>query len=214
MSKHAHKKNDTDTPENPGSLHEAGSAQEFGSGSPAAETPRAEAGGEGLAVLAQKDELIAKLQEEVSSLKDQYLRKLADYENFRKRMFREKDEAVGYANSQLLSDLVGVLDDFDRAVKSSESSRDFQSLHDGVAMIHRSLLNTLETKYALSRYDSQGEAFDPNRHEAMMSEEGECDEPVVAEEYVKGYMLKDRVLRSAKVKVMMPNKAAGAAEAE
>jgi len=214
MSKHAHKKNDTDTPENPGSLHEAGSAQGLGSGSPAAETPRSEAGCEGLAVLAQKDELIAKLQEKVSSLKDQYLRKLADYENFRKRMFREKDEAVGYANSQLLADLVGVLDDFDRAVKSSESSRDFQSLHDGVAMIHRSLLNTLETKYALCRFDSQGAAFDHNRHEAMMSEEGDCDEPVVAEEYVKGYMLKDRILRSAKVKVRMPSKAAGAADAE
>lgn len=214
MSKHAHKKNDTDTPENPGSAPDAGPATEAGAASRPAEAPRAEAGGEGLAVLAQKDELIAKLQEEVSSLKDQYLRKLADYENFRKRMFREKDEAVGYANSQLLSDLVVVLDDFDRAVKSSESSRDFQSLHDGVAMIHRSLLNTLETKYALSRYDSQGEAFDPNKHEAMMSEEGDCDEPIVAEEYVKGYMLKDRILRSAKVKVMMPNKAAGAAETE
>ncbi len=214
MSKHAHKKNDTDTPENPGSTPEAASTAEAGAATRSTEAPRAEAGGEGLAVLAEKDELIAKLQEEVSSLKDQYLRKLADYENFRKRMFREKDEAVGYANSQLLSDLVGVLDDFDRAVKSSESSRDFQSLHDGVAMIHRSLLNTLETKYALSRYDSQGEPFDPNKHEAMMSVEGECDEPVVAEEYVKGYMLKDRVLRSAKVKVMMPNKAAGAAETE
>lgn len=214
MSKHAYKKNDTDTPESPGPAPGAASAPEAGAASRPAEAPRSEAGGEGLAVLAEKDELIAKLQEEVSSLKDQYLRKLADYENFRKRMFREKDDAVGYANSQLLSDLVGVLDDFDRAVRSSESSRDFQSLHDGIAMIHRSLLNTLETKYALSRYDSQGEAFDPNKHEAMMSEEGDCDEPVVADEYVKGYMLKDRVLRSAKVKVLMPNKVAPAAEAE
>jgi molecular chaperone GrpE len=157
-----------------------------------------------LALLAEKDRHIAKLEEELSSLKDQYLRKLADYENFRKRMFREKEEAVGYANSQILTDLVTVLDDFDRAVHSSESSRDFQSLHDGVAMIHRSLLSTLENKYGLSRFDSLNQLFDPNRHEAMMSEQGDCEEPLVAEEYVKGYMLKERVLRSAKVKVRMP----------
>jgi molecular chaperone GrpE len=153
---------------------------------------------------AEQDERVAKLEEELSSLKDQYLRKLADYENFRKRMFREKEDAVGYANTQILTDLVTVLDDFDRAVHSSESSRDFQSLHDGVVMIHRSLLSTLENKYGLSRFDSLNQAFDPNRHEAMMSEQGDCEEPVVAEEYVKGYMLKERVLRSAKVKVRMP----------
>jgi molecular chaperone GrpE len=161
-----------------------------------------------LGLLAEKDRHIAKLEEELSSLKDQYLRKLADYENFRKRMFREKEDAVGYANSQILTDLVTVLDDFDRAVHSSESSKDFQSLHDGVAMIHRSLLSTLENKYGLSRFDSLNQLFDPNRHEAMMSEQGECEEPLVAEEYVKGYMLKDRVLRSAKVKVRMPGPSA------
>lgn len=161
-----------------------------------------------IAMLAEKDQLIAKLEEELSSIKDQYLRKLADYENFRKRMFREKEDAVGYANSQILTDLVTVLDDFDRAVQSSESSKDFQSLHDGVAMIHRSLLSTLENKYGLSRFDSLNQLFDPNRHEAMMSELGDCEEPLVAEEYVKGYMLRDRVLRSAKVKVRMPGPSA------
>ena len=140
----------------------------------------------------------------MSSLKDQYLRKLADYENFRKRMFREKDDAVQFANSQLLADLVSVLDDFDRAVSSSEKSRDFQSLHDGVDMIRRQLLSLLESKYGLSRFESMGESFDPNHHEAVMSEPGQCDEPTVVEEYSKGYRLRDRILRSAKVKVRMP----------
>ncbi len=155
-----------------------------------------------------RDSQIEKLQAEVSSLKDQYLRKLADYENFRKRMFREKDDAVQFANSQLLTDLVSVLDDFDRAVSSSETSRDFQSLHDGVDMIRRQLLGLLESKYGLARFESLGEPFDPNHHEAMMSEQGECDEPTVVEEYSKGYRLRERILRSAKVKVRMP--AAGA----
>lgn len=144
------------------------------------------------------------LETELSALKDQYLRKLADYENFRKRMQRDKEDAVQYANTQLLSDLVGVMDDFDRAVASSETSRDFQSLHDGVDMIRKRLLGLLEGKYGLSRFDSAGSAFDPNMHEAVMSEQGECDEPVVVEEFVKGYRLRDRVLRSAKVKVRMP----------
>lgn len=155
--------------------------------------------------LAEKDARIAELEGEVSGLKDQYLRKLADYENFRKRMFREKDEAVQYANSQLLTDLVSVLDNFDRAIKSSEISRDFQTLHDGVEMIRRGLLAMLEGKYGLSRYESLGKPFDPHVHEAMMSERGDCADPVVIEEYSTGYKLRDKVLRSAKVKVRMPS---------
>ncbi|GAB1455728.1 MAG: nucleotide exchange factor GrpE [Spirochaetia bacterium] len=147
---------------------------------------------------------IAALEAEVSSLKDQYLRKLADYENFRKRMFREKDDAVKYANSQLLADLVTVLDDFDRAVHSSEQSKDFKSLHDGVDMIRKNFLGMLDRKYGLVHFDSIGTVFDPNVHEAVMSERGECAEPVIVEEFIKGYKLRDRVLRSAKVKVRMP----------
>lgn len=157
-----------------------------------------------LDAIRDRDANIEILQTEVSNLKDQYLRKLADYENFRKRMFREKDDAVKFANSQLLTDLVSVLDDFDRAVSSSETSRDFQSLHDGVDMTRKQLLGLLESKYGLSRFESMGELFDPNQHEAMMSEQGECDEPRVVEEYSKGYRLRDRILRSAKVKVRMP----------
>lgn len=147
---------------------------------------------------------IAALEAEVSSLKDQYLRKLADYENFRKRMSREKEDAVKYANTQILVDLVTIVDDFDRAVQSSELSRDFNSLHNGVDMIRKTLLGLLESKYGLERFDSLGTAFDPNMHEAVMSEQGECSEPRVIEEFVKGYKLRDRILRSAKVKVRMP----------
>ncbi len=147
---------------------------------------------------------ITALEAEVSSLKDQYLRKLADYENFRKRMFREKEDAVKYANSQILGDLVAIVDDFDRAVQSSELSKDFLSLHNGVDMIRKTLLGMLESKYGLERFDSIGTAFDPNMHEAVMSETGECAEPLVIEEFIKGYRLRDRILRSAKVKVRMP----------
>ncbi len=156
------------------------------------------------AQLAERDARIKALEEELSTLKDQYLRKLADYENFRKRMFREKDDAVQFANSQLLTDLVDVLDNFDRAVQSSETSREFQSLHDGVDMIRKHFLSLLENKYGLVRFDSLNQAFDPNMHEAMMSEQGDCPDPLVIEEYSKGYKLKERILRTSKVKVRMP----------
>jgi molecular chaperone GrpE len=179
---------------------EAGAAQTAGFSGDAA-TPEPEAAGKAAIEATGR---IAALEDEVSSLKDQYLRKLADYENFRKRMFREKEDSVQYANTQILSDLVGVVDDFDRAVKSSETSMDFQSLHDGVDMIRKRLLGLLESKYGLAGFSSEGEAFDPNMHEAVMSEQGDCEEPMVIEEFVKGYRLRDRVLRSAKVKVRMP----------
>ena len=164
--------------------------------------------------LAAEASRVAALEVEVSTLKDQYLRKLADYENFRKRMFREKDDAIAYANSQILSDLVAVVDNFDRAVQSSETSMDFKSLHNGVDMIRKSLLGLLEGKYGLAHFDSLGTVFDPNIHEAVMSEYGDCAEPTVVEEFVKGYKLRDRVLRSAKVKVRMPAPQAEATGAE
>lgn len=187
------------TPE-PASTEASAAAGGAGAGEPARPEARtADAAPDGA-----QAERIAALEAEVSSLKDQYLRKLADYENFRKRMFREKEDAVKYANSQILSDLVTVLDDFDRAVKSTESSKDFQSLHDGVEMIRKGLLGTLASKYGLEAMEAAGKPFDPNMHEAVMSEQGECAEPLVVEEFIKGYRLRDRVLRSAKVKVRMP----------
>ena len=155
----------------------------------------------------------AALQEELSSLKDQYLRKLADYENFRKRMFREKDEAVQYANTSLLLDLIGVIDDFDRAAASADAhGHDYAALHEGVRMIHTRLLGTLEGKYGLKRFDSAGRTFDPNLHEAIASVESDVPEPTVAEEYLTGYRLHDRVVRCAKVRVAMPRDGQAAAD--
>jgi len=162
--------------------------------------------------VAETQKRVADLQKENSELKDQYLRKLADYENFRKRMFREKEDAIQFANTSILQDLLGVLDDFDRAIQSSEVSRDFQVLHDGIGMVRNRMLSTLEGKYGLARYESAGEKFDPNIHEAVAMEQGAVEEPEVAEEFLKGYKLNGRVLRAAKVKVRMPgNEAKGSA---
>ncbi|MDR3130491.1 MAG: nucleotide exchange factor GrpE [Treponema sp.] len=151
------------------------------------------------------DEKIAALEAELAERNDQFLRKAAEFENFRKRMNREKQDAIDYANQSLLLDLIPVIDDFERAMQSAAVSKDFNSLYEGIGMTERRLITMLENLWALKRFDSAGEAFDPNRHEAIMMEKSaEVSEPVVQEDFIKGYTLKDRVIRSAKVKVIMP----------
>lgn len=159
------------------------------------------------------EQKIADLEAENSDLKDQYLRKQADFENFRKRMFREKEDAIKYANSSLLEDLITIIDDFERAIKASSSAQDVESFKTGIEMIEKQFVGLLERKYGLKRFNSGGEEFDPELHEAIGMEESEqCDTSMVIEEYQKGYMLNDRVLRHAKVKVSVPAAGKGPTE--
>lgn len=166
------------------------------------------AAGEGPEAAVDHDEVqkrTAELQQEIASLKDQVLRRAADYENFRKRMAREREDAVAYANQMFALDLVPVIDDFERALASVERSRDFDALHDGIQLIERQLTSMLEKKWSLVRFDSVGQPFDPHRHQAIVSEDREdVQQATVVEEYQKGYMFRDRVLRAARVKVVQP----------
>jgi len=147
----------------------------------------------------------AQLKSELSELKDQYLRKQADFDNFRKRLIRDKEESIQFANKKIIEDLVPVIDDFERAIKSSEDSKDFQLLHDGIQLIEKQLISMLEKKWGLLRFDSLDQEFDPQKHEAVSAEPREGEEvQKVLEEYQKGFLLNDRVLRTAKVKVSMP----------
>jgi molecular chaperone GrpE len=164
------------------------------------------------------DKKSATLEAQLAELNDQYLRKAADFENFRKRMNREKQEAIDFANKSLIEDLIPIIDDFERAIKSAETaiantstngdeiSKDFTVLYEGISMTEKRLLTQLENRWGLKRYDSAGEVFDPNLHEALMMEKSaDVTEATVQEEWSKGYTLKDRVIRTAKVKVMMPD---------
>ncbi len=156
---------------------------------------------------------ITELETEIESLKDQYLRKAAEFENTRKRMARDKQDAIDFANQGLLLDLIPIVDDFERAIKSAEDSKNFESFHEGVVLIEKRLISQLETKWNLVRYESSGEPFDPNFHEAIMMEKSsEISEPRVAEDFYKGYRLKDRVVRPAKVRVLMPEEPESPAE--
>ena len=149
---------------------------------------------------------VDRLSKELVEEKETYLRKFADMDNYRKRLVREKEMAVQYANERLLNDLIPILDDFDRAIEAGEQSDDVKIYSEGVKLIHKQLLDTLDRNWGLKRMDEiVGKEFSPHEHEAMMMEEDEkFDTETVLAELQKGYYLHDRVLRTAKVKVGKP----------
>lgn len=145
------------------------------------------------------------LADENSCLKDQLLRKTADFDNFRKRMLREKEDGIKYANSALLLDIVPIIDDFERAIQAAAESEDFHSFHEGVAMIEKQMVSILERNWSLKRFVSLGEEFDPEKHQAIaMEKTDKYETAIILEDYQKGYYLQDRVLRPSKVKVAKP----------
>lgn len=159
----------------------------------------------------------AALEAEVAELRDRLLRAQADFDNFRKRTIREREDAARYANAALLTDLLVVVDDFERAIRSAEESNDFAVFLQGVSMIERGMLEMLESRWGLRRFSAVGEAFDPVRHEALMRTEVPATPsapkgPVVAEEFQKGYYLHERVLRPAKVRVEVTAEAPSAGD--
>jgi len=161
------------------------------------------------------EEKIAELEAQVAETRDQLLRKAADFENFRKRMNQEKQNAIEYANQSLLLDIIPVIDDFERAIQSGEKSADLNAFMEGVKMIEKRLTGQLESKWGLKRFNSAGEPFDPNKHEALMMEKSpDVTEAVVQEDLMKGYLLRERVIRPAKVKVLMPDTAVSQAATE
>jgi molecular chaperone GrpE len=138
------------------------------------------------------------LRAENADLRDRYMRVLADFENYRKRVDREKQEFFKHALTGLLRDLLPVLDNFDRALEHAEEGDDF---HKGVALIYKQLFDALK-KNGVRVIDEVGVHFDPNIHEAVVTE----DDPSVPSHTVtailqKGYFLHDRLLRPALVKV-------------
>ena len=154
------------------------------------------------------EEKIAEMEVQLADARDQLLRKAADFDNFRKRMNQEKQNAIEYANQSLILDIIPIIDDFERAIQAGEGSTDLPSFLEGIKMIEKRLTGQLESKWGLKRFNSAGEPFDPNMHEALMMEKSpDIDEAVVQEDLVKGYLLKERVIRAAKVKVLMPQDA-------
>ncbi|MCR5613121.1 nucleotide exchange factor GrpE [Treponema sp.] len=150
-------------------------------------------------------EKIEQLTKENADLKDQLLRRAADFDNYRKRMIKEKQETFDYANANLLADLLDSLDNFDRTVEAGATATDVKSVVEGVKMVNSNLVKMLESKYGLTSYAAEGDEFDPDIHEAIgrVEEEGK-DKETLKQVYLKGYKLKDKVIRNAKVMVSVP----------
>jgi len=137
----------------------------------------------------------------LAELQDNYLRLQAEFDNYKKRCFKEKTEFIKFANESLIIELLGILDSFERGVKAADLTKDFKLLHQGVDMISKQLHTLLETK-GLKRIKAAGEPFDPHQHEAMeVVEQDGIDQDVVVEELQPGYLFNERIIRPAKVKV-------------
>ena len=150
------------------------------------------------------EEKYAALEKENADLKDQLLRRAADFDNYRKRMIKEKAETAEYANANLLADLLESLDNFDRTVEASATATDVNSVVEGIKMINSNLVKMLEDKYGLNGYGKEGDEFNPDEHEAIGRIEEEVEKETLKQVYLKGYKLKDKIIRHAKVMVSVP----------
>jgi molecular chaperone GrpE len=140
-------------------------------------------------------------QAEGARLKDQLLRTLADFDNFRKRTRRDLVDAERRAREELLKDLLPVFDNLERAAQHAESATEVQALADGIGMVMRQFADTLG-KVGVERIAALGQPFDPSVHEAVQSLETQEHPPgAVAAELQAGYRLGDRVIRPAMVVV-------------
>ncbi|WP_040948348.1 nucleotide exchange factor GrpE [Gorillibacterium massiliense] len=144
---------------------------------------------------------IASLLSQLAESQDRFARGQADFDNFRRRTRQEKEEFAKYASAKLIEQLLPVMDNFERAVSASQETKDFDSFFKGVDMIARQLTQVLEQE-GLIKMETVGQPFNPEYHQALMQVESEeYEEGTIVEELVKGYMLKDKVLRPAMVKV-------------
>jgi molecular chaperone GrpE len=174
---------------------------------PAAEQPSYEAAAE---TAIEEDEVTAlrtQLQEKEAEAKanyDLFLRERADLENFKRRMQRDKVEALRFANEPVIRDLLPILDNLDRAVAHARGEGNSQPLVEGVSLVLRSFLDMVE-KHGVSRVSAKGQLFDPAKHEAMAQVENtEVVPNTVVDEYAPAYLLHDRLLRPALVVVAKP----------
>lgn len=144
---------------------------------------------------------LVELEAKYNELENRYLRLQADFDNSRRRARLDAEAAQKYRAQSLASDLLTALDNFERATKVEADNEQTKSLLSGMDMVYKGLLEALK-KEGITPIETVGKEFDPHLHQAVMQVEDDSFESnVVVEEFQKGYMLKDRVLRPAMVKV-------------
>ena len=144
---------------------------------------------------------LAEKDKEIAELKDKYLRTLADTENARKRVRQQSEESVRIQREAILRDLLPIIDNLERALAASREGTDAKTIVDGVEMTVRTLIDFLRAQ-GVTPVQSVGQAFDPNRHEAVDHVASQTHPPnTVVDEFHRGYLIGDRVLRPARVSV-------------
>jgi molecular chaperone GrpE len=149
---------------------------------------------------ADSDDAMAGLQADLDRFRDLALRSQADFENYKKRAAREKEDAVKYANSSLLQRLVSILDNFELGLAASKTEGEHSPIYSGMVLVQKQLNDLLEEN-GLQAIEAEGKKFDPNLHEAIAHEPSESAEETVIRQARRGYRFKDRLLRPARVVV-------------
>jgi len=177
---------------------EAASPSGSESTEPDTDTGEEEDASKKLESLARENEQLKKEQEE---MEDKHLRLRADFDNFRKRVNKEKANLIQYGNETLLLDLLPVVDNIERILAHSFKESGWEAFREGVELVLTDLRNML-SKYGVQAIEALGKAFDPNLHEAMQRiESDEVSPDTILEEYQKGYLYRERLLRPSRVTV-------------
>jgi len=152
---------------------------------------------------------IRELESELEETRDRLLRLQADFDNFRKRVLKEREEAHRFGHQNLVKDLLPTVDNLERALEHARTSRgaDLEGFLQGVELVLREVLGVLE-QYGVTEVEAEDRAFDPNVHEAVGQKEAPGRPPgTVVQVVQKGYQLRDRLLRPARVLVATPGEA-------
>jgi molecular chaperone GrpE len=149
-----------------------------------------------------EESALEKLQDELKDSKDKYLRLAAEFDNFKRRNAKERVELIQTAGREVITDLLDVLDDHERAQKQMETSQDVQQVKEGVSLIYNKLRSLLLSK-GLKPMESINKDFNPDLHEAITEIPAPSEElkGKVLDEIVKGYYLNEKIIRHAKVVV-------------
>ena len=141
-------------------------------------------------------------EEKAAELNDKYLRLYSEFDNYRRRTQKERAELIKSAGKDILTDLLAVVDDFDRTMEAMDKTEDVKAFTEGVKLVQSKFLNVLE-KQGMKHFETKGETFDPEVHEAITKIPAPSEEMKgkVVDVIEKGYMLNDKVLRYAKVVV-------------
>ena len=146
------------------------------------------------------DQLLEK-DEELHALNDKYLRLAAEFDNYKRRVQRDQQDTIRFANEKLFKDLLPTLDNLERALQSGREQDRIEGLLEGVNLTYKHFLDTLQ-KMGIKQVSSVGEVFDPAKHQAVgQVESTTIPENVIVDEYQKGYFVHDRILRPAMVTV-------------